>query len=100
MQQNLDLNSVLAQQQALINQASQNASHIMWGAIIVQILVFVLAVWAAYMFYARLRDIANELRQLRVAYQETHPTEIVYSHKPVSPMSRATGDESRYMPKA
>jgi hypothetical protein len=68
-------NEVLAQQQAYMNQVNQvmqNVQHMQWA---------LLAIWAAgmlisfgviYMFYARLRDIADELRMFRVAYQMVH----------------------------
>jgi threonine/homoserine/homoserine lactone efflux protein len=62
-------NDLIAQQQAIINQAMQTQQNWVWGMIAIQIAFLLIGAWVVYMFYARLRDIAEELMQLRVAYE-------------------------------
>jgi hypothetical protein len=66
-------NDIIAQQQALINQAMQNQQGWFWGMIALQIGLTGLGGFVLYMFYARLRDIAEELMKLRVAYEFANP---------------------------
>ena len=69
-------NDILAQQQTLLNQAMQGQQQIMqtqqgwmWIILTIQIIFLLVGGWVVYMFYARLRDIAEELMKLRIAYQ-------------------------------
>ena len=55
-------NDILAQQQAILNQAAQNAQHWVWGMLAIYAVFLLIGAWVIYMFYARLRDIADELR--------------------------------------
>lgn len=64
-------NDYPAQQQALLNQVMQNAQHWTVAIITFQIAFLLIGAWVTYMFYARLRDIADELRKFRLAYEMT-----------------------------
>jgi hypothetical protein len=66
-------NDLIAQQQAIINQAIQNQQGWFWGMIALQIGFLAITGFIIYMFYARLRDIAEELMKLRVAYEFANP---------------------------
>jgi hypothetical protein len=89
-------NDILAQQQAIINQAMQNAQHWTMAIIIFQIVFLLIGAWVIYMFYARLRDIGQELMKLRIDYEMAEERKARY----VTPTSPRTGDESRFMPKS
>ena len=69
-------NELLAQQQALLNQVVQNAQHIQsWVLALYAVFClvgFVITAFVIYLFYARLRDIAGDLRKLRIAYEVAH----------------------------
>jgi len=56
-----------------------------------------------YMFYARLRDIAEELMKLRVAYEFANPPKSGASRSPTPTESGAkpfqSGGDSRFQPK-
>jgi len=62
-------NELMAQQQALLNQALQNQQHLLYGYIAVSVGLFLIGAWVIYMFYARLRGIEDELRKFRIAYE-------------------------------
>ena len=74
----------------------QNAQHWTMAIIIFQIAFLLIGVWVVYMFYARLRDIGQELMKLRITY------EMVEGRKAGSakPTPTRADDESRYMPKS
>lgn len=63
--------------------------------------------WVVYMFYARLSDIADELRKIRVAYKSTidreedrrERSEALAAHPPANPFAKPA-DDSKYAPKA
>ena len=57
----MDTNNLMAQAQAIL---------IAITAIQVGLMIF--GAWVVYMFYARLRDIADELRIIRITYQMDH----------------------------
>lgn len=64
---------ILAQQQAMLDQAVQNAqtqAH-QWTFIYLALFCAVALIqgWVLYMFYARLRDISVEIRKFRIAYE-------------------------------
>jgi hypothetical protein len=94
---------IMAQQQALINQAMQAQQHIMWGVVAFQIAGLLIGGWVLYMFYARLRDIAEELMKFRVAYEFANPPGSG-SRRPLAPAESAAnpiqpGGDSRFQPK-
>jgi|SRR5665213_2713326 len=62
-------NDIFAQQQTALNQLAQNGQHLIFGIMAVQLAFFILVCWVIYLFYARLRDIANELMKFRIAYE-------------------------------
>ena len=62
-------NEILAQQQALLNQYVQHSQQVVLGVLAIQIVLLIFGAWVIYMFYARLRDIADELRKIRVTYE-------------------------------
>lgn len=66
-------NDIYAQQQALLNQAMQNAHQNYLVLLAIQLAALLIGAWVLYMFYARLRDIADELRMLRIAYEMANP---------------------------
>lgn len=85
-------NDLMAQQQALIN----HAQNMFWAFLVIYGAMFMFGMWVVYMFYARLRDIADELRKFRIAY------EMAEDHKAQSaaPTPHRTDDDSRYLPKS
>ena len=93
----------MAQQQALLNQVMQGQQHTMWGVLAFQIAGVFIIGWVIYMFYARLRDIAEELMELRVAYEFANPPRPGAS-RPLTSTESATnpfqsGGDSRFQPK-
>ena len=62
-------NEILAQQQPLLNQYVQHSQQVVLGVLAIQIVLLIFGAWVIYMFYARLRDIADELRKIRVTYE-------------------------------
>jgi hypothetical protein len=90
-------NDVLAQYQAMLNQATQQSQKMMWVAIAFQVVVVILTAWAIYMFYARLRDIVDELRKFRMAYESSGESNLKAG--PNRRESPAPDDDSPYMPK-
>jgi hypothetical protein len=66
-------NDLLTQQQAYINQAIQNAQQWQIVYLVISLSMFIFGMFVIYMFYARLRDIADELRMLRIAYEMANP---------------------------
>jgi len=67
----MDYNQLLAQQQ----QAIQNVQGWIWMCVVIESALFILRCWVLYMFYARLRDIGDELQKLRIAYEFAHAPE-------------------------
>lgn len=92
------LNQLQAQQQA----AMQHLESIQIGMIVFASAGFLVTAWVLYMFYARLRDIANELQKIRLAYEIEHSRKNRNpAFQPVSPTSsNPLASDSRYMPKA
>jgi len=62
-------NDILAQQRAILNQAMQNAQHMQIGLLALYLAFLLLGAWVTHMFYARLRDIGQELMKFRIAYE-------------------------------
>ncbi len=89
-------NDILAQQQAIANQYLQTYQNWFWGMIAIQIVFMLIGAWVIYMFYARLRDIADELRKFRIAYEMADDRK-AHASKPTPPPA---GDDSRYAPKS
>ena len=90
-------NDLLAQQQAILNQALNQQHQMAWLMIVMYFAGLAVTAWVLYMFYARLRDIADELRKLRVSYGSAHSPES--SHKLRHHDPAPAGDQSCYMPK-
>jgi|ERR1035437_1865959 threonine/homoserine/homoserine lactone efflux protein len=91
-------NDLIAQQQAIVNQALQTQQNWVWGMIAVQVVFLLIAAWVVYMFYARLRDIAEELMKLRIAYEFAHgakasapPRRESPSGSPANPFQSSSG---------
>lgn len=89
-------NDILAQQQAILNQAMQNAQHWTVAMILFEIAFMLIGAWVIYMFYARLRDIADELRKFRIAYELAEDQKA----RPAQPTPPRASDDSRYAPKS
>jgi len=68
-------NELIAQQQALLNQALQSQQHLLYGYMAVSLGLFLIGAWVIYLFYARLRGIEVELRKFRIAYEFAHTPE-------------------------
>jgi len=62
-------NDLLAQEQAVINQATRMYWRAMAPYFVIEIAVFVVGCWVIYMFYARLGNILDEVRKLRIAHE-------------------------------
>ena len=93
-------NDLLAQQQAILNQAMNQQHHFFWGMALFYLVSLAVTGWVLYMFYARLRDIANELKRLRMAYESSHSAPIhARPNQPSESGPPPTHDESRYMPR-
>jgi hypothetical protein len=72
----MNLNEILAQQQAALNQAMapfnqviQNAQHVAAEMMAFELVLFIGSFWVIYMFYARLKGIEDEFRRFRIAYE-------------------------------
>lgn len=85
-------NDYIAQQQALLNHVQQ----MQWAFLVIYGVMFIFGMWVVYMFYARLRDIADELRKFRIAYEMAEDRK-ARAAKPTPPRA---DDESRFMPKS
>jgi hypothetical protein len=73
-----------------------NPNDIVALSMLINLVLFVVVVFVTYMFYARLRDIADELRKFRIAF------EMAEDRKPQSaaPAPPRADDDSRYLPKS
>ena len=71
----MNLNDITAQQQAFLNQVLQSQQHVTLGLLVFWVAGILIWAFVIYMFYARLRDISNELMKLRVAYEFAHTPE-------------------------
>jgi hypothetical protein len=89
-------NDLIAQQQALLNQAMQNAQHWTVAIITFQIAFLLIGAWVTFMFYARLRDIADELRKFRIAFEMAEDRKA----RIATPKSPRADEDSRFMPKS
>jgi hypothetical protein len=69
-------NELMAQQQAMLNQALQNVQRIQFGAVVLSLALMLLGALVTYMFYARLRGIEDEIRKFRIAYEFSHTPEM------------------------
>jgi hypothetical protein len=61
-------NDYLAQLQAQQQAILQSGQHVQFIMLLISIAGIIGTAWALFMFYARLRDIADELQKLRIAY--------------------------------
>jgi predicted membrane-bound mannosyltransferase len=89
-------NDIYAQQQAYMNQVMQNAQHTQWALLALWAASMLISFGVIYLFYARLRDIADELRKLRIAFEFAEDRK-ARAAKPTPPRA---SDESRYTPKS
>ena len=89
-------NDLIAQQQMIANQYLQHYQHVVWGLFALKIVALVITGWVIYMFYARLRDIGDELRKFRIAF-EMADNRKTQSAAPAPPRA---DDDSRYLPKS
>ena len=89
-------NDILAQQQVILNQAMQTQQHWTVAMILFEIVFMLIGAWVIYMFYARLRDIADELRKFRIAYEMAEDQKA----RPAKPTSPRADVDSRYASKS
>jgi hypothetical protein len=94
-------NDPMAQQQALLNQILHNTQQWQLAYLAISLAGFIILGWVVYMFYARLRDIADELRKIRVTYEmEQDRTIRVAARATSAPVSDTPGiGDLPYMPK-
>jgi hypothetical protein len=92
----MNSNDILAQQQAILNQAMQNAQNWQIVYLVVSLAIFIIGAWVIYMFYARLRDIADELRKFRIAYELAEDQKA----RPAQPKSPPADEDLRSLPKS
>jgi hypothetical protein len=62
-------NDLMAQQQAYLNQMLHTTQQWQLAYVAIALAAFIIHCWVVYMFYARLSDIADELRRLRIAFE-------------------------------
>jgi hypothetical protein len=86
--------------QALLNQSVQHSQQLMLGALLIQIALLIVGAWVIYMFYARLRDIADELRKIRVTYEMEQDRTTRNAARPRAESSAGNPfcSDARYMP--
>jgi hypothetical protein len=89
-------NDLVAQQQALLNQALQNTHQLVWVYGVLFLALAIIHFTIVYLFYARLRDIADELRKLRIVYEMAQDRKA----RAATSAPHRTGDDSRYLPKS
>jgi hypothetical protein len=89
-------NDILAQQQAIVSQYLQTYQNWFWGMIAIQLAFLLIGALVIYMFYARLRDIADELRKFRIAYEFAEDQKA----RPAQPTPPRADADSRYAPKS
>jgi hypothetical protein len=65
----MNQNDIMSQQQALLTQLMENAQRLQFASLAIGLAMLILGAWVLYMFYARLRDIGDELRKFRIAYE-------------------------------
>jgi hypothetical protein len=99
-----NINELIAQQQQMLNQQMQTAHKFQWGMIALSIAGFLISWFVIYLFYARLRDISEELRKLRISYEMANPPHAQGSRQnftngfpPITENPFSKGD-SKYMP--
>ena len=89
-------NDIYAQQQALFNQSMQHAQQVQLACLVIGAVMFIFGVFVIYMFYARLRDIADELRKFRIAYELAEDRKA----RVPTPTPPHADDDLRYLPKS
>jgi hypothetical protein len=89
-------NDYVAQQQAILNQAMQTQQHWVWGMIAIELAFLLIGAWVIYMFYARLRDLADELMKFRIAYEMSEGRKDEAAKRTPPPADA----NSRYAPKS
>jgi hypothetical protein len=89
-------NDILAQQQALLNQAMLTQQHWTVAMLIIGIVSPLIGAWVIYMFYARLRDIADELMKFRITCEMSEGRKDEAAKRTPPPADA----DSRYAPKS
>lgn len=84
-----------------MNEPLERYYQILFGVAAIQVAMTVLGFWVIYMFYARLRDIADELRKLRVTYEMEQERTIRLAARSTSAPAgnQPVAGDSPYMPK-
>ena len=85
-------NDIMAQQQAYMNQVMQHAQQWQWGMVAISVAGMLLSFGVLYLFYARLRDIADELRKLRIAFEMAEDRKARAAGATVRPPGVASGE--------
>ncbi len=89
-------NDLVAQQQAVLNQLMENAQRLQFASLAIALATFIISAWVLYMFYARLRDIGDELRKFRIAYEMVKERKLRSPQSPRQPPGLS--EDHRYMP--
>lgn len=94
-------NEILSQWQAQQQSTVQFIQHFQIAIICVTVIAAMVHGWVIYMFYARLRDIADELRKMRVTYEMSQERAIRGVARPPTAGSAENpfASDTRYMPK-
>ena len=94
-------NDLMAQQQALLNQAMQNAQQTQWAMMGLGVASMLIGSFVLYLFYARLRDIGDELRRIRVLYEMEQERTLRSAARPsgAAPSINPSASDAPYMPK-
>jgi len=70
--------------------------NMVWAFLFIYGAMFVFAMRVIYIFYARLRDIGDELRKFRITYEIAEDDKA----RAAAPASPRADDDSRYLPKS
>ncbi len=99
-----NINELIAQQQQMLNQQMQTAHKIAWGMVALYIAGLLITWFVIYLFYARLRDISEELRKLRISYEMANSPQTPGSRQNLASGFPTTAEnpfgkgDSKYMP--
>lgn len=63
----------LVELQAVLEQVLRNTQPLQYAVVALGLAAFILMGIVVYLFYARLRDIAHELKLFRIYYKSAHP---------------------------
>jgi fatty acid desaturase len=90
-----DINQLFNQQQAALDAAAASSAKLLLAAFATIAVFYAIILWGIWMFYRCFRDQADETRKIRILleFQNARTT------RPGKDESRATSEESRYMPR-